>query len=146
MCVANPCDCDWSNYDNFEEGSTDLVQIAEAQCDGDDRPCPVPTVTDVGSSIFDCVSSFSGYPRDGESLQRNPNIIGDMPIFEIGDLVRYYPVHGFNKPRQVWIVKSILNPNLMDSGWFDYEITDGMENHNVTKYELFRLRDADEKQ
>jgi len=146
MCKNDPCDCEWSDDECFEEGATDIVQVAEAQCDGDDRPCPVPTVTSVGSSIFDCISSFSGYPRDGESRQCNPNIIGDIPIFRVGDLVRWYPVHGFNKPKQVWMVKRILNPNLMDSGWYDYEITDGIENQFVTKYELFRLRDPDEEQ
>ena len=146
MCTCDPCNCEWSDNEQFEEGDVDIVQVDAQQCDGDDGSCALPSITDFRSSIFDCLSDFSGYPRDSEIRQRNSNIINRIPTLKVGDLVKWYPVHGFNRPRHVWIVKRVLNPNLYDSGWFDYEITDGAENYLVTKYELFKVRAQDDKQ
>ncbi len=139
MCACDPCECEWSDDDSFEEGAVDIVQVSAAQCDGDDRACPVPTIGDLGSSIFDCLSSFSGDLRNSEDRQCHSNVIGELPSLQIGDLVKWYPVHTFMNPKSVWVIKKILNPTLMDSGWFDYEITNGIQNHYVTKYELFKL-------
>ena len=139
-CKHSPCNCDWSEDEDYEEGAFDIVQVPSDECDGDSGINSLPSITDFGSSIFDCISGFSGYPRDNQGRERNTNIVGPLPLFEVGDLVRWYPVHQINKSAQVWIIKKILNPSLMESGWFDYEITNGSEIHHVTKYELFKLR------
>ena len=142
MCDSEFCECEWGGEDGYEDGSTYSVQVSDQQCDGDGGHDYESTFPDF-SSIYDCVSDFSGYPRDRAYRQYNPNLIGTIAIFEIGDLVRWYPVHGFSRPKKVWIVKQILNPNLMDSGWYDYELTDGVETHMATKYELFKLMDGE---
>jgi hypothetical protein len=145
FCICDPCSCNWENHDdNIEEGEADLIQVDDQQCDGDGGPCALPPITDFGSTIFDCISGFSGYPRESMGRKHNSNIISEIPILKIGDLVKWYPIHGMTRYKTVWVVKRILNPKLMDSGWYDYEITDGIENHMVTKYELFQVRNGDE--
>jgi len=139
FCTCDPCDCNWGNYDKSEEGAVDLVQVDPQQCDGDGGACALPSITNFGSTIFDCLSSFSGYPRESVDRKHNPNIINEVKTLKIGDLVRWYPIHGMSRYKKIWVIKRVLNPNLMDSGWYDYEITDGGENHMVTKYELFRV-------
>lgn len=140
FCECNPCDCNWGNfYGNFEEGQVDIVQVPVDECDGDVGGCGLPTLTDFGSSIFDCVSGFSGYPRDSLGREHNSNILNKLPNFKIGDLVKWYSIHGKVRHKRVWVIKRVLHPSLIDSGWYDYEITDGRENHMVTKYELFRV-------
>ena len=145
FCITNPCECNWENNDdNAEEGEVDIVQVDDQQCDGDGGGCALPSLTDFGSTIFDCISSFSGYPRESVGRKHNPNIINDIPILNVGDLVKWYPIHGLYQYKKVWVVKKVLNPKIMDSGWYDYEITDGIENHLVTKYELFQVGAGDE--
>ena len=142
-CGCDPCDCDWGINELVEERTADLIQVDEKQCDGDGGVSFTPTIPDF-SSIYDCISDFSGYPRDRTYRRHNSNLIGTIAIFKIGDLVRWYPVHGFSRPKKVWIIKQILNPNLMDSGWYDYELTDGVESHMATKYELFKLKEGED--
>jgi len=136
VCNSEFCECEGENR------STYTIQISDEQHERDGGDDYEPTFPDF-SSIYDCVSDFSGYPRDRTYRQHNPNLIGKNQIFNVGDLVRWYPTHGFHKPKQVWIIQKILNPSLMDSGWYDYEITDGGESHMVTSYELFKVREVD---
>lgn len=146
MCTCDPCECEWSNDEhknyNDAEGDSDLVQVPEHECDGDSRTCLTSTLPDIGSSIYDCISDFSGYPRERSCGQHNQNLVGKIPIFNIGDLVRWFPVSGIVKHKKIWVVKKILNPSLLDSGWYDYEITDGIETQCVTRFELFTVGEA----
>jgi len=143
MCTYDPCECGWSDDElSDEERTADLVQVPESELDGDGGTCPVASVTDFGSSIYDCISDFSGYPRERSYGQHNPNLVGTINAFNVGDLVRWFPVSGVLDVKKVWVVKAVLNPQYLDSGWYDYEITDGLETQYVTKFELFSLSET----
>ena len=140
MCACDPCECEWSDDGNiYKEGTSDSIQVPEYELDGDLGACPVASITDFGLSVYDCISDFSGYPRERSYGQHNSNLIGTIKNFKVGDLVQWFPIHNTNQNKKVWVIKSILNPQLLDSGWYDYEITDGVSSQYATKFEIFPL-------
>lgn len=136
-CECNPCDCGWGEYYGPEKGNIDTIFVSDVQWWGHDW-------NDLTSSLASSWSHYNDCLEHVQELYGAGGFPGNYPgagtlMFNVGDLVRYFPNSDFTSNEGLWIVKSSVNKHSLDCSWYDYEITNGSVTIMCRQEEIFTL-------
>ena len=140
FCGCDPCDCDWGLNELFKNGGSVVSSSVASGFSGCLSSPYIPTIDDLRLPDFDSIFNSLGTGTSNSYARSYKSVIIDKN-YEVGDLVRWYPIYALQEAEKVWIIKQVFSNDPLDCSYYDFEITDGISSYAVTYLEIKKLEE-----